>query len=85
MTNNYMTAPNSPNPYITRKLNNMDEAKVFKNEQDNWTRMYHKMLKGLETMIDVQKQVQDIMKIARETNMTITEMEEMILKASTNN
>jgi len=30
-----MTAPTSPNPYITRKLNNMDEAKAFKKEQDD--------------------------------------------------
>ena len=30
-----MTAPISPNPYITRKLNNMDEAKEFKKEQDD--------------------------------------------------
>ena len=30
-----MTAPTSPNPYITRKLNNMDEAKSFKEKQDN--------------------------------------------------
>jgi len=29
-----MTASTSSNPYITRKLNNMDEAKVFKNKQD---------------------------------------------------
>jgi len=33
--NNYMTAPTSPNPYITRKLNNMDEVQVLKKEQDN--------------------------------------------------
>ena len=43
------------------------------------------MLKELEAMIDVQKQIQDIMKIAAETNTTITEMEETILKASINN
>ena len=36
-------------------------------------------------MINVQKQVWDIMKIAEETNTTITEMEGMILKASINN
>jgi len=53
--NNYMTTPNSPNLYITRKLNNMDEVKVFKEEQDDWTRLYHKMLKGLKRVIDVQK------------------------------
>ena len=47
--------------------------------------MYHKILKGLEAMIDVQKQVRDMMKIAAETNTTIIEMEDTILKASTNN
>ena len=26
----YMTASTSPNPYITKKLNNMNEAKIFK-------------------------------------------------------
>ena len=52
-TNNYMTAPTSPNPYITRKLNNMNKAKIFKKEREDWTKLYHKMLKGLKTMIDV--------------------------------
>ena len=36
-------------------------------------------------MIDMQKQVKDMMKIVAETNMTITEMENSILKASINN
>jgi len=83
--NNYMTTLTSPNPYITRKLNNMDKAKAFKEERDDWTRLYQKTLKGLEMMIDVQKQVWDMMKIAEEANMTITEIEEAILKASINN
>ena len=43
------------------------------------------MLKGIEVMIDIQKQVQNIIKIAGETNTTITEMEQMILQASINN
>jgi len=30
--NNYTTAPTSPNPYISRRLNNMDEAQAIKNE-----------------------------------------------------
>jgi len=51
--NNYMTTSTSSNSYITRKLNNIDEAKVFKEEQDDWTRLYHKMLKRIEAMIDV--------------------------------
>ena len=36
-------------------------------------------------MINIQKQVWDMMKIARETNTTITEMEQTILQASINN
>ena len=50
-----MTAPTSPNPYITRKLNNMNETKLFKKKHDNWTKLYHKMLKELEAMINVQR------------------------------
>ena len=36
-------------------------------------------------MIDIQRQMKDIMKIAEEMNMTIIEMEGTILKASINN
>jgi len=43
------------------------------------------MLKEIEAMINIQKQVQDIMKIAGETNTIITEMEQTILQASINN
>ena len=71
--------------YITRRLNNMDKAKMMKVERNNWTKTYYKILKRLETMIDVQKQIKEILKLAAETNMTITEMEDSILKASTNN
>jgi len=84
-TNNYSTAPTSPNSYVIRKLNNMNKAKMIKEERNDWTRNYHKMMKGLEAMIDIQRQVRDMMKIATETNMTITEMEDSILKASINN
>jgi len=43
------------------------------------------MLKGIEAMINVQRMVKDLKKIAEETNITITEMEGMILMASINN
>ena len=54
-TTNYLTAPTSPNPYVSRKLNNMEEARMMKKERNDWIKMYHKTLKGLEAMIDVQK------------------------------
>ena len=63
----------------------MDEAKLFKKKHDDWTKLYYKTLKRLEVMIDVQRQVWDMMKIVEETNTTITEIEGMILKASINN
>ena len=85
INNTFITAPTSPNPYISRQLNNIDEARVFKKEQDYWTQLYHKPLKELETMIDVQKQVQEIIKMAEEANTMIVEMEGTILKASINN
>jgi len=51
--NNYAMALTFPNPYISRKLNNMDQAQVMKKEREDWTRLYHKTLRGIEAMIDV--------------------------------
>ena len=48
-------------------------------------RLYHKILKGIEAMINVQRMVKDMKKIAEETNTTMAEMEGMILMASINN
>ena len=83
--NTFVTAPTSPNPYISRKLNNMDQAQVMKREREDWTRLYHKTLKGIEAMIDVQRMLKDMKKIAEETSITVAEMERTILSASTNN
>jgi len=83
--NTYTIAPVSPNPYISRKLNNMDQAQVMKREREDWKRTYYKILKGLEAMIDVQKIMKDMKKLAEETSMTVTEIEGTILTASINN
>ena len=63
----------------------MDQAQVMKREWEDWTRLYYKTLKGIEAMIDVQRMVKDLKKIAEETNMMIMEMEGTILTASSNN
>ena len=83
--NYYTTALVSPNPYISRQLNNIDKAQVMKKKREDWTRMYYKTLKGLETMIDIQKMVKDMKKIAEETNIMITKIRETILMVSINN
>jgi len=83
--NTFVTAPTSPNSYVSQKLNNMDQAQVMKREREDWTRLYHKTLKGIEAMIDVQRMLKDMKKIAEETSTTVTEMEGTILMASVNN
>jgi len=83
--NTYTTAPTFLNPYVSRKLNNMDQAQVMKRKREDWERTYHKTLKGLEVMIDMQRMIKDIKKLAEEVNMTLTEVEEMILNASIDN
>jgi len=83
--NNYTMAPASSNLYISRKLNNMDQTQVMKKEREDWMRAYHKMLKGIETMIDVQRMLKDIKRVAEEANIMITEVKELILIASINN
>ena len=57
----------------------------MKKEREDWMRLYHKTLKGIEAMIDIQRMLKDMKKIAEETSTTVTEMEETILTASTNN
>jgi len=83
--NTFATASTSPNPYVSRKLNNIDQAQVMKREREDWTRLYHKTLKGLEMMIDVQRMVKDIKRLAEEANTTLTEMEGTVLTVSLDN
>ena len=57
----------------------------MKREREDWERLYHKMLKGIEAMIDVQRAVKDMKKLAEEAGTTIVEIEGVILMASVNN
>ena len=57
----------------------------MKKEREDWMRLYYKTLKGIETMIDMQRIVKDIKRMAEEANTTIMEIEGSILMASTNN
>ena len=57
----------------------------MKRERENWLRLYHKMLKRLEMIIDVQRMVKDIKKLTEEANTIITEVEGSVLIASINN
>ena len=63
----------------------MDQAQVMKREREDWERIYHKTLKGLEMMIDMQEMIKNIKKLAEEANTTLTEVERIVLKTSINN
>ena len=63
----------------------MDQAQIMKKEREDWLRLYHKILKRIEAMINVQKIVKDMKKMVEKTNTMITEIEGMILTASINN
>ena len=63
----------------------MDQAQVMKREREDWSRLYHKMLKGIEAMIDVQRAVKNMKKLAEEAGTTVVEMEGTILTASIDN
>jgi len=63
----------------------MDQAQVMKKEREDWERTYHKTLKGLEVMIDIQRIMKDMKKLAEEISTTVVEMEGTILMASINN
>ena len=63
----------------------MNQAQVMKRERKDWERTYRKTLKRLEAMIDIQRMIKDMKKLAKETNMIVAEMEETILTASIDN
>ena len=57
----------------------------MKRKREDLLRLYHKTLKGLETMIDIQRMVKDIKKLVEEANTMITEVEGLILITNINN
>ena len=63
----------------------MDEVQAMKKKWDDWTKLYHKMLKWIKTITDMQKMVKDIKKIVEVENTTINKMEGSILMVNINN
>ena len=68
MVQQFITTPTSPNLYVICTLNNMNLVKTINNEKKNWTKKYHKIIQGIERMVNVQIQLQNIVKLAEEAN-----------------
>ena len=84
MAQQFITAPISPNPYITHTLNNMKMVKTMNDKRKNWTKKYHKIIQGIERMVNMKLQLQNIIKLAKKANIQVAEIEVMILQASYN-
>ena len=52
------------------------------NEKKNWMKKYHKIIWRIETIVDVQLQLQNIIKLAEVANTQLAEIETSILQAS---
>ena len=84
MAQQFTTAPNLSNLYSTHTLNNTNLVKTINSEQKDWIKKYHKIIWGIEQMVDIQLQLQNIIKLAEETNAQIAEIKSTILQASNN-
>jgi len=62
----------------------MNLIKTINDEKKDWTKKYHKVIQGIERMVDMQMQLQNIMKLAEEANIQITEIKFTILQTSNN-
>ena len=84
MAQQFITASTLPNSYITYILDNMKLAKTMNKERKDWTKKYHKIIWGIEWMVNVQLQLQNIIKLAEEANTQVAEIETTIFQASYN-
>ena len=84
MAQQFITAPTSPSPYIICIFNNINLVKTINNKKKNQTKKYYKIMQGIERMINVQIQLQNIVKLAEEANTQIAKIESTILQASNN-
>jgi len=62
------TAPTFPNPYITRTVNNLALINILTNKKKDWMKKYHKIIREIEIMADIQLQLQNIVKLAEVAN-----------------
>ena len=51
-------------------------------KRKNWTKKYHKIIQGIERMVNMKLQLQNIIKLAEKANTQVAEIEVMILQAS---
>ena len=84
MAQQFNIAPTLSNLYVTHTLKNMELVKIMNNKRKNWTKKHYKLIWGIERIVDMQLQLQNIVKLAEEDNTQVVEIEVTILQASHN-
>ena len=84
MAQQFTTTPISPNPYVTYTLNNMNLVNTITQERKDQMKKYYKIIREIEQIVNMQLQVQNIIKLAEKANTQIAEIEMTILQASHN-
>jgi len=67
MSYQFAAAPTSFNLYIAHIVNNIDLIMTLNKKKDK-IKKYHKIIQGLETIADIQLQLQNIVKLADAAN-----------------
>jgi len=62
----------------------MNLVKTINDKKKNWMKKYYKIIYEIERMVDVQMQLQNVMKLAKEANTQIMEIKSTILQANNN-
>ena len=78
---NFATAPSFPNPHVLQIVNNLDLIVTLNREKKDWTKKYYKIIQGLKTMVDIQMQIQDLVKLADVVNNQLANIKIILLQA----
>ena len=62
----------------------MNLVKTINEEKKDWMKKYHKIIHEIKRMVNMQMQLQNIVKLVEEANIQIAEIESKILQASNN-
>ena len=84
MAQQFITTPTFPNLCVSQTLNNIVLVKIINNKKKDWIKKYHKIIWEIEQIVNIQAQLQNIIRLAEEANIQITEIETTILQASDN-
>jgi len=76
----FTTTPISPNPYITHTVNNIDLIITLNKKKKNWTKKYHKIIQGLETMANIQLQIQNLVKLVITANNQLADIKTILIQ-----